>query len=148
MENQSKSGITPLVLMTQRFEHFPVILIILAAFYPTSENGFCINQFAFANKNTKSSMIKAPCSKGRGLGMLFCCSDYSEISENEPSGIISSISGAVINSLFHVTSPLSEIKCLRKEMFWREICCADCLPSPQPAVDGSSPRGFLCSVGI
>ena len=26
-------------------------------------------------------------------------------------------------------------------MFWREICCADCLPSPPPAVDGSGPRG-------
>ena len=67
--------------MTQRFEHFPVILIILGAFYPTSENGFCINLVAFANKYKIFYDSKAPCSKGHGLGMLFCCSDYSEISE-------------------------------------------------------------------
>lgn len=67
--------------MTQRFEHFPVILIILAAFYPTSENGFYINLVAFANKYKIFYDSKAPCSKGHGLGMLFCCSDYSEISE-------------------------------------------------------------------
>lgn len=51
--------------MTQRFEHFPVILIILAAFYPTSENGFCINLVAFANKYKIFYDSKAPCSKGR-----------------------------------------------------------------------------------
>lgn len=67
--------------VTQRFGHFPVILIILGAFYPTSENGFCINLVAFANKYKIFYDSKTPCSKGRGLGMLFCCSDYSEISE-------------------------------------------------------------------
>lgn len=31
-------------------------------------------------------------------------------------------------------------------MFWREICCADCLPSPPPAVDGSGSRGSYAFV--
>lgn len=45
--------------------------------------------------------------------------------------------------------PFLEWKCPRKEVFWRGICCADCLPSPQPpATAGSSPRRFPCIGGI
>lgn len=67
--------------MLQHLKYFLVILVLLEAFSPNSENGFCIKLVVFANTYKAFHDSKSSCSKGHGLGMAFCCSDYTEISE-------------------------------------------------------------------
>lgn len=62
-------------------ETFPVSLLIFGAFYPNSENGFCITLVSYANKYKVSCDSKVFCSKEHGLGVVFHCSDYPGISK-------------------------------------------------------------------